>query len=547
MKYPGTSGDDDFTGTSGNDVFYMGQGGNDTVDGGGGNDIFSFGGSFNINDKVDGGAGTDTLILNGDYSAGLVVGPTALVNVERINLAAGHSYALTFTDGVIASGQTLIVDASSLGAGVGEGANISAYNVTGTDTRIVVNAGAATTFFDGGAGANILNGGTGQNIVNLQRGFDSNDRLNGGSGGSNFLHLTGDYSAGLTITGAMLHNFQFLTFFGADDFRVSTADAVVAAGKTLNVNASSVAAGHHLIFNGAHEIDGKFSFTDSAGDDTLIGGAQADFFNMPGGGIDHLSGGGGDDRFGMENQLDAADRIDGGAGTDELDLSGDYSAGLSFKSTTMVNVETLYLNPGGSYRLIMNDGTVAAGQNLQILGGNLDAAHMLYADASKETNGTYFLEGGDGDDTLIGGQAGNIFVGGLGQDHLIAGAGADVFTYTSGPVDTSTSVDRDIITGFNALHDSFDMQYAVSGVDAAVTAGNLSTSHFDAQLAHFIGTGQLHVGDAVLYTPDGGNLQGHTFLVVDANGAAGYQAGQDYVFQLESATHLASLSTSNFT
>jgi hypothetical protein len=43
----------------------------------------------------------------------------------------------------------------------------------------------------------------------------------------------------------------------------------------------------------------------------------------------------------------------------------------------------------------------------------------------------------------------------------------------------------------------------------------------------------------VLFTPDGGNLAGHTFLVVDVNGAAGYQAGQDYVFQLDSGTHLA--------
>jgi hypothetical protein len=57
----------------------------------------------------------------------------------------------------------------------------------------------------------------------------------------------------------------------------------------------------------------------------------------------------------------------------------------------------------------------------------------------------------------------------------------------------------------------------------------------------------LHLGHAVLFTPDGGTLAGHTFLVVDVNGMAGYQAGEDYVFQLESASNLASLSTSNFT
>jgi hypothetical protein len=39
---------------------------------------------------------------------------------------------------------------------------------------------------------------------------------------------------------------------------------------------------------------------------------------------------------------------------------------------------------------------------------------------------------------------------------------------------------------------------------------------------------------------------GHTFLVVDANGIAGYQGGQDFVIQLNGATHLSSLSLADF-
>ena len=44
-----------------------------------------------------------------------------------------------------------------------------------------------------------------------------------------------------------------------------------------------------------------------------------------------------------------------------------------------------------------------------------------------------------------------------------------------------------------------------------------------------------------------GNLAGHTYIIVDANGVAGYQAGADFVIELTAATNLGSLSTADFT
>jgi hypothetical protein len=43
----------------------------------------------------------------------------------------------------------------------------------------------------------------------------------------------------------------------------------------------------------------------------------------------------------------------------------------------------------------------------------------------------------------------------------------------------------------------------------------------------------------------GGELVSQHFMIVDANGVAGYQAGQDYVIHFDSA--LAGLSLANFT
>ncbi len=48
----------------------------------------------------------------------------------------------------------------------------------------------------------------------------------------------------------------------------------------------------------------------------------------------------------LAGNLTAADRIDGGADLDTLQLAGNYAAGLTFAAATMVNVETIQLADG---------------------------------------------------------------------------------------------------------------------------------------------------------------------------------------------------------
>ena len=545
MNYKGTAGDDVLAGTSGNDVFNMARGGNDTVSGGDGNDIFRFGASFAPGDAVDGGAGVDQLQLDGDYSAALFIAPMQLSNVEIITVAAGHNYNLAFFDGVIADGQTLTIKGGALGAT--DYLTVDGGYLTGASasTTLVVYGGGLKTYFTGGPGTNIFHGGVGDDVVYFGDNFDSNERIDGG-GGSNSLQLVGDYSRGLSFTAAMLSNFQSMTLEPGYDYKLTMNDGNVAAGQTLTVDAGGLAAANSVIFNGSHETDGSYYFYDGAGNDVLIGGAQDDHLSGAGGGIDKLYGNGGDDRFQMGGALTSADHIDGGTGADEVDLGGDYSAGLTFKAATMINVETVFLSPGYSYKLVMNDGNVASGQGLSINGYQLGAGDTLSVNASAETDGHYFLGGGAGDDVLIGGQAGTSCFGHGGQDKMTAGAGTDTFLY--GSATDSTGVARDIITGFDALHDRIDLPdgYAVGAIDAAMTTGMLSTGHFDTNLTAAIDGAHLAAGDAVLFTPDAGNLQGHMFLIVDMNGTAGYQAGEDLVIQLESATHLASLGSGSF-
>jgi hypothetical protein len=96
------------------------------------------------------------------------------------------------------------------------------------------------------------------------------------------------------------------------------------------------------------------------------------------------------------------------------------------------------------------------------------------------------------------------------------------------------------VIGFDATTDLFDLPGSinVTGIDTAISGGRLSVPRFDDQLQHFVGATQLGAHHAVLFTPDDGAFAGHTFLVVDANGVAGYQAGQDLAIDLQNATNL---------
>jgi Ca2+-binding RTX toxin-like protein len=540
--YKGTKGNNTISGTTGKDSFNMGQGGNDTVNGDNGNDVFNFGGAFASGDAVDGGAGTDRLSLNGDYSTLLFTTSAMLRNVELINVAAGHDYSLALFDGVIASGQSLTVSGNHLSASDTLSVDGGYMSGVSSNTTLIVNAGGGRAIVTEGPGTTIVHGGSSDDIVYVGSHFDSADRYDGAAG-TNYMYLTGDYSAGLTLTSAMFKNFAYLKVEPGFSYNLVTSDGSVAADQILDINAGSLGAANSLNFDGSHETDGRLNFTDGPGNDVLRGGAQLDHLAGWNGGTDKLYGNGGDDRFQMGDKLDALDHIDGGAGNDEVDLGGDYSGGLTFAASTMVNAETLFLNGGTSYKLTMNDGNVAAGQHLSLIGDLLHASDTLIANASAETDGSYYIGGGEGDDILIGGQGGNTLYGNAGKDKMTAGAGSDTFLYVS--ASESSGSTHDTITGFDANQDTFDLQTTVGGIDAALTTGVLNGGQFDSNLAVAVDAGHLAAGHAMLFTPDSGNLAGHIFLVVDSNGTAGYQAG-DFVVQLESATHLGSLSTGNF-
>jgi hypothetical protein len=283
-------------------------------------------------------------------------------------------------------------------------------------------------------------------------------------------------------------------------------------------------AGNDLLIGGA----GRDGLDGGTGNDTIDGGAGNDVLQAEGTQAT-IDGGTGNDVINMTSAFNASDQIDGGAGKDTLYLSGDYSAGVVLGEDTLLNVETIKLESGFDYKLTTNDANVAAGARLVVDATALGVGQELTFDGSAETDGHFLITGGvandvliggAGNDTLIGGGDNNHFTGGLGADNIVATyAERDTFIYTD--VAQSTGLAHDVITDFSATIQAFDLDVAVTGIDATVTSGKLTAANFDGNLAAAISPAHLAAGHAVLFTPTTGGFAGHTFLVVDANGVAG--------------------------
>jgi Ca2+-binding RTX toxin-like protein len=161
------------------------------------------------------------------------------------------------------------------------------------------------------------------------------------------------------------------------------------------------------------------------------------------GGIDTANGGTGNDVFLFGATLTAADVVDGGLGIDQLALQGDYAGAEALVlGSNMVSVENIALlpgddtrfgDPGGNfydYEITVQDVALASGVQLVVDANRLRSGEDLTFNGATESNGSFFIYGGNGTDTLTGGAKNDVFIfGGQGQwgpsDAITGGAGVD--------------------------------------------------------------------------------------------------------------------------
>lgn len=166
---------------------------------------------------------------------------------------------------------------------------------------------------------------------------------------------------------------------------------------------------------GADEMSGL------TGNDTIATGASA--------GIDFVLAGGGNDVIAVDAFLTSAERIDGGLGNDTLVFDGDYSGGIVFTTTTVTNIEKILLEDSGSYKLTLNDATVAANAVLTVDASQLTGSNALNFNGAPEKSSSLILLGGEGDDTLTGGSGIDAIGGSLGADVVNGSGNVDVLSY----------------------------------------------------------------------------------------------------------------------
>jgi len=214
--------------------------------------------------------------------------------------------------------------------------------------------------------------------------------------------------------------------------------------------------------NGADEIHGRF------GNDFLSGGGGNDWlFGEEGN--DSLVGGAGNDRLdgGSGN-----DTLTGGTGADVL-IGGEGFDTANYASS----FQSVYVN------IATNTGVYGDAQGDtfsgidKVIGSSFSDA--LFADDSGMVldggAGNDFLVGGAGLDVLTGGSGNDTLQGGLGLDVLTGGAGADYFNFSrhDGP---------DLITDFESGVDKIVLDYTFSalpfGTDFQLWTGTDVPTHY---------------------------------------------------------------------
>ncbi|MFV3130230.1 beta strand repeat-containing protein [Niveispirillum sp. KHB5.9] len=513
--------------------------GNVTVTGGAGNDSFDFGTGFDATiqnsgtgsqlDVVAGGSGTDTLKIQIDNNvvADAVFGNVTSVEALTIDMSsAGSTGTITLDSKAAAAGIVTVNETGSgnidltLGTGYTGTLTVNLRADSNTDSAISVTASGSANLVVNAAVSTVN---TGLEITGST-----------GTGTTDTLVLTAASGASSGVFGAGVTSLDKITILaatGATSAILTTAEATVASGKTLVIDASALGTGTAFTLSGAAETDGgKFSVTGGAGNDYLIvgsaadtvfGGAGNDTIDASAGGNDVLSGGAGNDTFILSGALTSGDVIDGGDGVDTLVLSS--GTVTSAMLTGVTNVENLVFSGDATLSapiqfssfdlslastagtLTLASGytgattvTLGSGDSVVNTGANV-ALSVHVTDVAYGSGTGQLIYGGTGTDTLYltGGATGasggsptivtlhsgsnveviNIVDAGDGTGTGSTGAGKDVSLVLATGYTKSVTVDASSLdSGSSGLDETFKFDASASSGTVTVTGGAANDS-----------------------------------------------------------------------
>lgn len=251
-------------------------------------------------------------------------------------------------------------------------------------------------------------------------------------------------------------------------------------------------------------------YSGTNGNDTMFGGSANETFDFSQGGSDTLGGGGGNDTFWFGATLDATDSIDGGDGSDSIEMLGAYASPVWLSSTTIQNIEVMYVNTSGEAHVHLAEGNIAADQGLMV---NVGAGTQgLKFDASAIQTGSLSF---------------NVFSNGV---HLVGGHNSDSFALWG-------DMNRDVVldggpggmdaVSFMANTVLFAANHSFRNIESLSTTTNLQLYLADGNVAAGATLSFNGAGDSSkLIIVDGHKeLDGHLSLVGSGGGAYEFVGG----------------------
>jgi Ca2+-binding RTX toxin-like protein len=465
IRITGDSSSESVVGSSVRDLIEV-KAGNDTVDAGAGNDTIIATSGLN---NLDGGADDDLFELSGDaFLNQTIVGGLGNDTIDFSTSAGGSSALVTGIDldgGYSANGAPASGSWSGLEGAVGFTGNRN--DITGNGSDNALTGGGLGDTIDGGNGVDTIMGLGGDDSLLGGNGIDSidggagDDTINGGSGKDELSGGLGD------------DVFQIINADFADDIdgggdtdtldlsgwtSVGVAWDVDLASETYELAPNTIGSiGMSTMANVENVIGSDFndSIVGSGGANEISGGSGADTIFGFGGedtlsgnsGADEVRGNGGDDIVGGEGGNDVVfggegndsvyggggnDTLNGGTGNDLLNGGGNFDIADYSDATTNLVVN---INFGGAQTISAQMGTDTFVSIEGINGGSGN-------DLLVGTSGGNVIDGGAGNDEIYGIGAGDLLRGGIGNDQIEGSGGDDTMEGGVG--------DADILSYFNS-------------------------------------------------------------------------------------------------
>ena len=472
----GTDEADTITGNAGNDTIF-GENGNDTITGDGGDDIITAGLG---NDSISGGAGNDT--VDGGDGNDVYNFNTTLDGADRVDLGAG------IVDNVFVS--QAIVGQVRLTLNIDEAANGNARNAAG-ELAIQVQAedsdgnliGLVSRFDDEGIFFNGV-GGVTFDLRNI-----NGEQIGGSATAFSLVGFGTTAAENITLTGGVGNNLIYFAGGGNDSVTGGNGNDFLYGQDGNDTLTGGV--GADRIVGGAGDDDANLNIPTDQGDVIDLGEGDDDVFITDAAGTDtrltfDRTAVGNGNAFNAANQLAVQIQAQDAGGVPTGPVSRADDEGITFTSPLVGEFLSVYDTSGAFIGRVQNVrlGTAAGevigqrfanevhyinggGGNDTLIGGSqgdileggtgddeafgLALADQLYGRAGNDRlfggTGTDFIQGDEGNDTL-GGEEGNDFLfGGADDDNLNGGAGLDQLNGESGNDVLSGDLDNDVMFG----------------------------------------------------------------------------------------------------